>query len=373
MNFEEDCKDLPAVGRRWVVVGLRRMRVAPAVVRIATGMAKQQQDKWLATYDATGDVQHEPTQGQRTDRAAVIAQSKETLKNLIDDGNRDARSSKRLATHLPIGPRQTRRLMQDPSVTSGYQRFQPAPLLTESAKRKRLAFAHKYRDQGWRKVAFTDSKIFPGEITAATARKMKAWMPNDGRRVAPTTKSCYQVHAYSAVTYFGAISIIAVTGTTGVESQFVYRTGKHRGQPNKGVCAEEYRTVFDTMHAELDALFRRNGVRDWVYQQDGATSHTAKATKEHILAKMGSAARFMDDWPPSSPDLSWIENIWAIVEHRLWAEYRWASLAEFKQALQDAWLAVTSENNGELMRKMSNGMRDRMLEVIAKEGATIDK
>ena len=87
MNFEEDCKDLPAVGRRWVVVGLRRMRVAPAVVRIATGMAKQQQDKWLATYDATGDVQHEPTQGQRTDRAAVVAQSKETLKNLIDDGN----------------------------------------------------------------------------------------------------------------------------------------------------------------------------------------------------------------------------------------------------------------------------------------------
>ena len=29
-----------------------------------------------------------------------------------------------------------------------------------------------------------------------------------------------------------------------MESQFVYRTGKHRGQHNKGVCAEEYRTVW---------------------------------------------------------------------------------------------------------------------------------
>ena len=370
MELTGDVTDLPDVGRRWIVVGLRRLGMTPAAVRKATGYKRQHQEHWLKTFDATRDVQHAPGQGQRTDREDAVTRTRETLTRLCKDKHRDARTSRRLATHVEVGPRQTRRFLAQGDVSSGYGPVERTPMLTRANKEKRLKFARKRRDMPWRKVAITDSKYFPGEVTAHTAKKMMSWHPPGGRITVPTSKTSYMIHVYGAVTYFGAIILIEATGTTGKVSLYVYQSGVSKGERYRGVCAKEYMDIFDEMHKRLDALFRQHGIEDWVYQQDGASSHTAKATKAHVLEKMGNnPARFMDDWPPNSPDLSWIENIWAIVEDKLWDKYQWSSLAEFRDCLHRAWGEVTSD--GAFMRKMSNGMRNRMLKVIENGGDKI--
>ena len=48
-----------------------------------------------------------------------------------------------------------------------------------------------------------------------------------------------------------------------------------------------------------------------IFQQDGATAHTAHASKDYITSRMKDVLK---NWPPNSPDLSPIENVWSMVQ-----------------------------------------------------------
>lgn len=68
------------------------------------------------------------------------------------------------------------------------------------------------------------------------------------------------------------------------------------------------------------------------FQQDGATSHTAKSTREALTKKCD----IVINWPPNSPDLNVIEMIWAIMKNVL-AEMRPQNVADFKNCVTQVW------------------------------------
>ena len=52
--------------------------------------------------------------------------------------------------------------------------------------------------------------------------------------------------------------------------------------------------------------------REGMFQQDGARAHTSKATIAWLDANIKHYIP-LEDWPPNSPDLSPIENVWSIM------------------------------------------------------------
>jgi len=63
-------------------------------------------------------------------------------------------------------------------------------------------------------------------------------------------------------------------------------------------------------------LFFRN--REGMFRQDGARAHTSKAK----IAWLDTNIKHIppEDWPPNSPDLSPIENVWSIMATAVYAD-----------------------------------------------------
>jgi len=71
-----------------------------------------------------------------------------------------------------------------------------------------------------------------------------------------------------------------------------------------------------------------------MFQQDGARAHTSKATITWLDANIRPKHHIPpEDWPPNSPDLSPIENVWSIMATAVYADPQPQSLQALKHRL----------------------------------------
>ena len=71
--------------------------------------------------------------------------------------------------------------------------------------------------------------------------------------------------------------------------------------------------------------------------QDNATCHTSAATKAFLVAKK---VRVVADWPPHSPDLNPIENLWSRLKDRVDATSP-QTARDLEAASKAAWRGLT--------------------------------
>jgi DDE superfamily endonuclease len=176
------------------------------------------------------------------------------------------------------------------------------------------------------------------------------------------TKHGPSLHVYMGVTKYGTTRLIRVTGGSTKNTRFF---GKNK-MLLRGVGAEEYRQV--VLPALLDdgqRLFAAAGKRGWILQQDGARIHQPDLCRDYARGR--APGGLLEPWPANSPDLSWIENIWAWMSAELQRKSRCTTADQLWVALNEIWSSISVD----MLVPYVEGMPTRLQRCIELSGAAV--
>lgn len=216
-------------------------------------------------------------------------------------------------------------------------RARKATFLTEDHKKRRVAFAKKYRRFNFAECAFWDETEFELHGTPNIKDNI-VW---DERGVVIT----YEKEAHPKKFKFGAA--ITVNGPT----RIVPYTGT--------IDSEIYKEMVGKVIPDLNKLLK--GV-DWTYVHDGASCHTSKATMAYLTPKVPHVIP-KDDWPANSPDENPAENVFGFLETEIGSQ-QFSSVEALERAVRKAWNALTPE----YCRKCIEAIPKRLKKIIETGG-----
>lgn len=76
--------------------------------------------------------------------------------------------------------------------------------------------------------------------------------------------------------------------------------------------------------------------RGFIFQQDGATCHTSRSSREWFASNNWTVS----DWPANSPDLNPIENVWGVMKKEV-EKRNPKNLNELERIIQVVWNEIT--------------------------------
>ena len=239
-------------------------------------------------------------------------------------------------------------------------RGKPAKRLTAASKSKRLQFAKANKNRNWNQVMFSDRKKFNFSYPGAKVKPC-TWLRKGEKLRAAAVNHAQTFNIYVGITKHGATSCHVVAGTSNHKTAYKNK----KGATAKNITSEEYTAVLDTtLLPEGKRMFTGQGVSTWTLQQDNDPAHKeAQATISSWNHNHSSSILLLPSWPPNSPDLNPMENVWA------WAEAKVNALGcktmeQFKQAVVKTIQTLPKPMITNLYKSMPN----RMAEVIRLDG-----
>lgn len=236
----------------------------------------------------------------------------------------------------------------------------PTKQLTADTRQKRLRFARRHSGRDWRNVMFTDRKKFlfkhPGAVVKHTQ-----WVRKGQRREAAAVNRPMALNVYMGITRHGVTAVHIVAGTSKHQTQHQNK----KGQTARNITAGEYSQVLSqTLLPGGQRLLGAQGMSAWELQQDGDPTHRVAAgvIKQHNKA-YGTSIQLLENWPPNSPDLNPIENVWAMVQREVDA-MGCKDFDSFKQAVLLRLRSVPKQ----VLTNLYASMPKRMALVIERDG-----
>lgn len=195
----------------------------------------------------------------------------------------------------------------------------------------------------WGRVLFTDEKIFRissnrrGEFITRTIDEK--YSPHC---IQGFSKGGFQVHVWAGIGWRGTSPLIRIQGTLNAH--------QYQNQVLQNV-----REIGNT----VAGFGGRGNQRQWIFQQDNAPAHTARTSRQFLEEENITLL----EWPPNSPDLSPIENLWAFVSARV-PRTPVHDADEFFERISAVWEEVAQN----LLTKLFRSMPRRIGEVIKRRG-----
>jgi hypothetical protein len=359
-----------SVKERWAIVAKWDEGLTTRAIAQQLGTPVKTVQRWVDRYQATGNVEDEPRSGRPRLLGATAARQ---AYDLLLGGKHGA--SKSVAQHLHTTghvskvidrrtvSRAARKIAGELGVRLRALRGKPEKRLTAETRRKRLEFCRANLSRCWSNTLFTDRKKFsfsyPGSKVPAIS-----WVVEGARREALTVNHPQVVNVYAGLSKYGLTSLHIVAGTSGGMSLYKNQQGKRA----RNITMQEYRDVLkSTLLPEGQRIFSRHGISTWVLQQDNDPAHKAANLEVAQWAtRHTSSVSLLTNWPPNSPDLNPIENLWGHLQTKMDA-MGCATFPEFKAALVHEAETVPKT----LCSNLVDSLPKRIAECISLEGGKI--
>ena len=115
-------------------------------------------------------------------------------------------------------------------------------------------------------------------------------------------------------------------------------------------------------------MLREKFGEDFIWQQDNAPPHTARITIDTLEENRIQVL----DWPPYSPDLNPIENLWVYLKRNVYEISRPQTLDHLWDRIQAETEKINRNNRG-YVQHLYEGIGGRIWQVIANKGDRIGK
>lgn len=232
---------------------------------------------------------------------------------------------------------------------SGLLAYRPvaAPSLSSQQRQTRLVWARKYihwSPQDWCNVVFSDESAFdiaPPRSQLVRRRKNSLIQAEHTRQHRPYLR---RVMFWGCFSGLGVGPLEAIEGTMNSEKYLVIL--RHHLVP------------------KIQQWFGLR-IRTCTYQQDNAPCHKSQAVKAFLQNQRFATM----EWPPYSPDLSPIENLWAIIKAKLHIRAT-STPAELTQRVLQIW--NDEATMGPHVRALAESMPRRVRACIDNNGGPIN-
>lgn len=198
----------------------------------------------------------------------------------------------------------------------------------------RLDFCMTHRDNDFRRVMFSDEKMFHLAHTSGTV-----WVERGGDVPPRAIQSTHtKIMVWAAVWYTGRTELHFVDGS---------------------ITADYYQRVLtQTLLPSMPTT------GNYILMQDNATAHTALSTRLFLRT---FAVPVLDPWPAFSPDFNPIEHCWSWMTHYV-KKLRPTNRATLRNAIERSWIDLPQG----VIQGYINNLPSRMQRVEDAGGARLD-
>jgi len=203
--------------------------------------------------------------------------------------------------------------------------------ISEENKIKRLQWIEdheRWRKVKWAKVVWTDEKMF--ELYPQRGRKYAKILPDEYPEDFPRQR----LEVSPKIMFWGAIS-----GHGKVFFDVV---------PDPSITSYTYSCF---LHQRAMPVIKQTHGKDFLYQQDNAPAHRGGLTSIYLE----SANVKVIDWPPQSPDLNPIEQVWNWMAGKIKTK-SFENIEELRDCVFDLWEKLPNNNVLAYIEKLQNKM-----------------